>query len=150
MNAVPKLTPRQATLLLFIASGQERLDPIRIMKGLFVFTMEAPEKWLPREQRYEFVPYSYGPYSSQISNDLSQLSLLRYLDTEYVPGRSWAYYTSSDKGKKAAETLASTFDKAALDYLRRLRQFVAGLSFRELLNVVYQKYPDYAVNSVFK
>lgn len=150
MNNSPKLTLRQATLLLYIDSGEEQLDPIRIMKGMFVFTMEAPAQWLPREQRYEFVPYTYGPYSAQVNADLNTLSLLGYVNSHSVPGRSWLYYSSSEKGKRAAESLASTYNKEALDYLQRLRQFIVGLSFRSLLNVVYQKYPEYAVNSVFK
>ena len=144
------LSWRQGTLLLFFSGSDRALDPIRVMKGLFVFTMEAPEKWLPRDERYEFKAYSYGPYSSQVSNDLDYLSSKGFLQTTQAPGKSWSYYALSENGASIASSLAPSFDPNAVEYLRKLREFVASLSFRQLLDTVYAKYPEYAVNSVFK
>lgn len=151
LNEAPQeISLAQSTLLLFISSGSEQLDPIRVMKGLFVFTMEAPDAWLPRDARYDFVPYSYGPYSSQISSDLDYFASIGHLNAIRPQGRSWKYYSISDKGKVLTEQLASSFKPEALNYLRQLREYILKLSFRQLLDAVYTKYPEYAVNSVFK
>lgn len=144
------LTWPQATVLEFLSGSDKQLDPIRIMKGLFVFSMEAPEAWLPKEERHHFVPYSYGPYSQQVNSDLGQLGIKGYVQMTLVPGKSWSYYSLTSEGESVAERIAPAFNPAAIDYLRRLREFVVNLSFRQLLDTIYAKYPEYAVNSVFK
>lgn len=145
-----QLTVTQKTLLLFFLGSERRLDPIRIMKGLFIFTMEAPEPWLPSATRYEFVPYSYGPYARQIDIDLNRLKLLGLLQSSQAPGRHWDYYSLTEQGQAKAVELESSLDPRAVTYLHKVREFVLGLSFSRLLDTIYERYPDYAVNSVFK
>lgn len=147
---MPTLTKAQATLLLFFLQSEKKLDPIRIMKGLFIFTMEAPPSWLAPESRYHFVPYSYGPYSREVDTDLNRLTLGGYIEQSQAPGRSWNYYSLSDKGKEEATQLLQEFPVPAVRYIQDVREFVLGLTFRKLLDTVYARYPTYAVNSVFK
>lgn len=151
MSATDELTPRQETLLVFLgADNNTKLDPVRIMKGLFIFAMEAPENWLPSAARYNFEPYNYGPYSPDIYYDLERLERQGYVETAEVPGRSWKHYSLTPDGVKLAQGGVSAINPKVANYLRVLREFVDGLSFRQLLTAVYDKYPDYAVNSVFK
>ncbi len=151
MDAATELTPRQEMLLAFLgADGGEKLDPIRIQKGLFILAMETPQDWLPSEARYEFEPYNYGPYSSAIYRDLDELERRGYVETTSVAGRSWDYYALTPEGIKAAETVSRGMDSRALQYFQRIRDFVGMVSFRKLLTAVYERYPKYAVNSVFK
>ena len=144
------LSKTQQTLLLFFLESEKRVDPIRIMKGLFIFTMEAPPRWMSPEERYKFVPYSYGPYSREVDRDLNALSLRGYIQTSSDAGRSWSYYSLTPAGKEIAAQVSQEFPPAAVSYLKQVREFVLGLSFRQLLDTVYKKYPTYAVNSVFK
>jgi hypothetical protein len=144
------LSTTQITLLLFFLGSERKLDPIRIMKGLFIFTMEAPELWLPRESRYHFVAYSYGPYSRGVDFDLNRLTLQGYLRQSQAAGKSWNYYSLTEAGEKKATEIAGSFPPAAVTYLKSIREFVQGLGFRRLLDTIYAKYPEYAVNSVFK
>ena len=144
------LTKTQAALLLFFQDSERKVDPIRIMKGLFIFSMEAPEAWFPKDERYSFIAYSYGPYSRQVDVDLDRLTLKGYLQTSRAPGKTWSYYTLSESGKSAAKELQTSIDPKAVNYLHQVREFVLGLTFRRLLDTVYARYPDYAVNSVFK
>jgi hypothetical protein len=145
----PPLTARQKTLLLFLGAGGE-IDPIRIMKGLFVFAMETPAEWLPSEARYKFVAYDYGPCSRQVYSDLATLEQHRYVNATETPGHSWKYYSLTDEGHQIAKVLSSEMHTPAVNYLNTLREFVSRLSFRQLLATIYHKYPEYAVNSVFK
>jgi len=149
-TAAIELTPRQETLLVFLGSGEKGLDPIRVQKGLFILTEETPEDWLPSEARYRFEPYRYGPYSAEIYYDLDKLEGLGYVTARRVLGQSWNYYSLTLEGQKLARSMAERMDKRAVEYVRRLRDFVGELSFRKLLTTVYEHYPAYAVNSVFE
>lgn len=149
MTTVPNLDPQQRVLLVFL-NGEGRLDPIRIMKGMFLFAKETPEQWMPAEARYEFVPYNYGPCSFQIYSDLDFFVASGLVESTEVPGQSWGLYSVTSAGAKFAEHIAQAMDSRPRKYLSTIRDFVAGLSFNDLLTAVYRRYPDYAVNSVFK
>jgi len=151
MKIYPELNSRQEILLVFLGVGDaQMIDPIRIMKGIFIFSEEAPDEWIPRDARYQFKPYNYGPCSFQIYFDLDHLENCGYVTSVEVPTRSWSYYLLSTEGKELVPQLVREMNQSAIRYLERIRDFVSNLSFRLLLEVVYQRYPDYAVNSVFK
>jgi uncharacterized protein YwgA len=146
-----ELTPRQKTLLVFLgADGGEKLDPIRVQKGLFILAEETPPDWLPSEARYRFEPYHYGPYSSALYSDLDELVHRGYVETTQVLGRSWDYYSLNSEGARIYQEVSEAMDPKAVEYSRKVREFIGKLSFRKLLTTVYEQYPDYAVNSVFK
>jgi hypothetical protein len=144
------LTKTQEILLLFFLGSNHALDPIRIMKGLFLFNMKARPDWLTPEARYTFKAYSYGPYSSKLTSDLRDLSLKGYLTESQAPGQSWHYYSLTEQGRRTASENQDAIDPSALTYLHELRDYVSRLSFSALLKAVYKMYPEYAVNSVFK
>jgi uncharacterized protein YwgA len=148
--AAIELTPRQETLLVFLGSGEKELDPIRVQKGLFILAQETPEAWLPSEARYRFEPYRYGPYSAEIYHDLDRLEGLGHVTASRIIGQSWNYYSLTPEGQELARSIAEGMDNRAVQYLRRLRDFVGELSFRKLLTTVYEHYPAYAVNSLFE
>lgn len=153
MKKKSEISPRQKTLLLFLSAGQDQeIDPIRIMKGLFLFAMESPREWLDQESRYEFIPYYYGPCSFQIYSDLDYLTEEGYVFSRERPGQSWKYYSLSREGARKAEDLARAkpIDDRAVGYLKAIYDFVSNSSFHHLLTVIYNSYPKYAVNSVFK
>lgn len=150
MATNPDLTPRQSMLLLLISKADAPgLDPIRIMKGQFLLAMEVPAHWMRAEARYAFVPYNYGPYSSEIYRDLDLLEQMNLIGRTTLPGRSWSYYYSTEAGTACADEIASTLEPALVKYIDSVRHFVSSVSFSDLLRAVYQRYPEYAVNSVF-
>jgi uncharacterized protein YwgA len=146
-----RLGIRQKIILIFLCSDNNAaLDPIRIMKGLFVFAMETPPEWLPEGSFYEFVPYYYGPYSPQIYSDLAYLETRGYLRSIENPGRSWKSYSLTNEGVEIAQSIAHSLDPRITEYLKQIRDFVTRVSFRQLLATVYKKYPEYATKSVFQ
>lgn len=145
------LSDRQAVLLVFIGDvGERLLDPVRIMKGLFLVAEDTPVDWLPKDARYRFEPYLYGPYSQPIYSDLALLERLGLVQTTAVPGRSWKYYSLTSEGADVADEAAATMNQKLVAYLHRMRAYVTDLPFDQLLRAVYSKHPAYAVNSVFK
>ncbi len=150
MQAQQDLTPQQKTLLVFIGdAGPQELDPIRIQKGQFLIAMEAPREWLPAEARYTFEPYNYGPYSPRIYADLDRLEHKGYIRSEEVRGQSWRYYSLTPAGRRLSRELSLGMPTGLIAYMEELRAFVTRLSFDQLLNAVYRRYPAFAVNSVF-
>ena len=146
-----QLTTQQLTLLAFLhGAGKEELDPVRIMKGLFLVAQEVPAEWLATEDRYQFEPYNYGPYAPTIYDDLKVLTGLGYILPTQRPGITWSYYSLTAQGQQVLEVGRGQLHQGLIRYLDQVRQFVTRLSFRALLDAVYDRYPAFAVNSVFR
>jgi hypothetical protein len=149
MSDLGAVGTRQQLLLLFL-SGSEHLDPIRIMKGMFLFSQECPKGWIEEADRYRFQPYNWGPFSRDVYRDLDALIASGLVSTMTVTGRAWNYHTATDEGRVLAAEAGMQWNPAVSVYLQKLRQFVLSVSFSTLLKTIYQKYPDFAVNSVFR
>lgn len=125
----------------------EGLDPIRIQKSLFLV---AQESGAPALEAYKFVPYNWGPFSREIYEDLERLQADGLLERVHVPGKSYYSYRQTSTGHEQArriETLAAAPLRAKI---RELRTAVATDSFDQLLRRVYDRYPDFAANSIFQ
>lgn len=145
-------THRQDLLLSFLhGAGPTELDPIRIMKGVFLFCQQAPATWeVPVDALYGFEAYMYGPYSPELASDLRELHRLGLITVKEAPGRTWGYYSLSEQGKRVVSESEANLPSVSIRYLATLRTFVCNLTFRSLLDTVYEAYPEYSVNSVFK
>jgi hypothetical protein len=136
--------------LVGFASESEALDPIRIMKGLFIVCMKSPKEYFGGGLPYEFQPYLYGPYSGKVYDDLARLEELKLIFKRLVPGQSWARYYPTPEGKKTAAMAIARYDDRLGNYIGSVYRYVQGKDFASLLNEVYKAFPDYAVNSVFQ
>ena len=136
-------------LLLFIAekpdNKEAKLDPIRIMKGMFYFTNKSNIPSI-----YEFEPYHLGPVSFSIYDDLDTLIETGYVTTEDVPGETWKNYLVTEAGLSQAQELKSQTNAESLDILREQKNLVSSLGFIDLLKKVYKEYPTYASESIFR
>jgi uncharacterized protein YwgA len=120
------------------------IDPIRIMKGLFLFKMKFGERLAGF---YEYKPYLYGPCSFEIYNDLLKFQLEGIVAEYSLPSSRWNYYKLTEKG----EARVREMQDVPADLLRELeaiKQKVTGLSFINLLKEVYREYPEFAKKSV--
>lgn len=150
------LTPKQEVLLTFLglpAQGQAAgpMDPVRIMKGLFVFAQEIPKTdWVDKTALYSFVPYLYGPCSFEVYRDLDHLAACGYVRKTRREGCTWDLYASTQEGLSLAQEMRPKINLSAHRYMRAVKEFVTGLTFSELLRAIYHHYPAYAVNSIFK
>jgi DNA-binding PadR family transcriptional regulator len=140
---------KQDWLILYLslpsATENNMLDPIRIMKGLFLFKMEFKEKL---NDFYDYIPYLYGPCSFEIYKDLIELQLKGIVDSYSQPLYRWSYYRLTKKGQTLANFLVNDVPKEFLEKLKAIKLKVTSLSFFELLREVYKKYPEFAKNSV--
>ena len=104
----------------------------------------------PGRSAISLEPYDYGPCSFQVYKDLEALEHHGLVQATKVLGRTWSYYSLTGTGEGLAIELSSTVDPRASRYFATVREFVTRLPFRKLLNAIYERYPDYAVNSVFR
>lgn len=130
-------------LLLLLDGG---LDPIRIQKGMFLFSMEGDS---PTREQYKFEPYNWGPLSKRIYFDLEELLADGLVERVPVPGETYARYRRTDAGTNVAEAIAQKADQARTSLLETIREKVTSLSFERLLEDVYDRYPEYATKSLF-
>lgn len=132
-------------LVAFIAADPRPVDPVRIMKGLFLFSKEAEA---PERLTYNFQAYSYGPCSFDIYHDLDMLVDEGLIERQPTSAR-WPVYIASERGALRAEQIATSESDLA-GKLREIRLQVQSLSFRALLSHVYSRYPKSAKNSIFR
>lgn len=125
------------------------LDPVRVQKGMFLLAMRSP---LDDDARYAFEPYAYGPMSRALYGDVRRLRRERLVDATPIEGASWQLLGLSAGGRELAGQLRRRAEREhpqALAELDAIRREISGLSFSQLLQHVYDRYPAYAVRSVF-
>jgi uncharacterized protein YwgA len=137
-------------LLLFVAldGAPEGLDPIRLQKGMFLFAQDEVSR---EDERYQFVPYNYGPMSAQIYKDLERLESEGHVEAISVEGQSWARYVATENGLiHARDLLKQEKSEEVARRLHAIKRDVASKTFSALLDDVYDRYPAYAAKSIFK
>ncbi len=139
------MVPRDWLMLLF-DGAQRTLDRVRIQKSMFLFAQRSKA---PGTEKYDFVPYHYGPFSFDIYPDLDRLVEQGLLRREFEATSSSPRYSLTGAGLRVVESLRRSAPPERLRLLHSLRDWVTKRSFSALLNDVYRLYPRYAVNSVF-
>ena len=138
---------RDEWLLLYVAmpiDGETpELDPVRIMKGMFLFTQEHPGL----KRLYGFAPYQYGPFSTDIYRDLDSLVGRGDIRARRVQGYSWSLYSPTTAGSKKLPRLTKDAGAEAVEDLKEVKGLVCSLRFAELLREVYRRYPRYAAKT---
>jgi DNA-binding PadR family transcriptional regulator len=113
----------------------------------------AREAELPRGQRFSFVPYNYGPMSRGVYRAARRLVRDGLVERRRVHGYARPLYVATAAGHAHARRLAERGGPAFQARLARLGAIRAGIEamgFEELLDLVYRRYPEYAVRSVFR
>lgn len=145
------MTRRDWLLLLIAFEGAPRgLDPVRLQKAMFLFAQETD---VPADQKYEFRPYNYGPMSRDVYDDIDGLVEAGLVERLPVPGQSWSRYNPTAEGVARGHELlkhALAEHSAAAGALYDLKESVASMTFNALLEDVYERYPEYATESLFR
>lgn len=121
------------------------IDPIRIMKGMFLLRMELGNRL---DEFYNFEPYLYGPCSFDIYSDIEKLITQRMIDrVKSDSPHRWDYYRLTQMGDRRANQILQDMDEIR-EKIKTIKKLVVNFGFMELLQHVYTKYPDYATLSV--
>jgi len=138
---------KQELLLLVLDIGGS-LSPIQLQKTLFLIGTELSD--IAPEEFYEFAPYDYGPFNPEIYSDVEILSLEGLAQIDNPLMRGWRRYGLTGEGTQKAREIADALDPELLDRLEEKVAWVKKQSFTSLVRSIYEKYPEYSVNSVFK
>ena len=122
------------------------LSAVQLQKVLFVFGRRSKAEL---GAYYSFKPYQYGPFDSAVYADADALANLGLLKIDSSRGRSLRRFALTEEGASAADALAVEVPQQAKDYLRRVVEWAARLSFSALVRSVYESFPEMRANSVF-
>ena len=136
---------RRDWLLLLIGDG---LEPIRIQKGMFLFAMESEA---PAGEKVQVHPVQLGPVEPA---HLRRPRCVVRRGTDPGNPDSWRLLPPlQGDGDRARARRSVRVDSARVahhGHSGRTRAAVTGVGFGALLRRVYDKYPEFAANSVFK
>lgn len=126
----------------------------RLQKMVFVIQQELDDR-LREDQKYEFFPFDYGPFSKELAEDINEMIEAGLIDEDeevYNDEGDLKYeYTIESQGKSAlAQERDSEIAQQVLETARRIKQrFNEDLSLPEVIDEVYSEYPDYAEHSIY-
>ena len=133
-------------LLVINAAGDSQLSPVQLQKSLFLIRENLPEA--VGDDFYEFVPYSYGPFCAEVYQDAERLQVRNGF--VHIEQGQYKQYSVTPAGRNRSTEIESHLAPETVDYVHRVVAWAKSLSFNELVQAIYQKYPEYRVNSVFQ
>ena len=139
---------RENWILIVLAQAHPNgLTPVQLQKSLFLLQKAFPSLF---KEFYNFQPHNYGPFDVVVYEDANNLEDKKLLKQAGVENRPWVKYYITRLGQQKVEKLLKRVDKKVVNYLKKLINWLQGLSFQELIISIYKKYPEYKVNSVFR
>ena len=138
---------RRTVLAALAASPDGTLSRVQAQKLLFLIDRSLSEQLGGRAFRFE--PYHYGPFDKAVywvMDDLVSDGLV----TIQPDASSGANYALTHVGRTAAESVLASLPRALVDRFQHLASWVRRTRFAELVESIYQMFPEMRVNSIFR
>ena len=121
------------SILCLLSLDPEGFKPVEVQKLMFLYVQE-----FAKDPVYEFMPCSFGCYSSTLRKDMDRLQELHLIKEV---NKKWML---TDEGQFEVVTVPAT--------MRRFRDMSRRYMVRgdDLIAEVYRRYPYYAINSKIK
>ena len=138
---------RDLVLAILAAAEGRSYTPVQIQKAVFVICEQFPNL-IDDGPGFNFQPYDYGPFDSDVYSELAQLQLSG--DAVIAPAArgNWNTYAASETGIERGDRLLC--DATARDYVLKISAWVRSLSFNSLVKSIYDAYPHMRANSIFR
>jgi len=135
-------------LAVLATSPDYQYTPVQLQKIFFLLdrNLDNQVKYTPH---FNFIPYHYGPFDKGVYEDLNELELEGLVEIKYTGFNNLKNYHLTKEGSILGEKELENIDKKYVDYIKRVNDFVRGLSFEQLIKAIYKEYPDMKVNSIF-
>ncbi len=130
------LLTRQKILLYYLWLSGGTLSHLRLLKSCFLSKNESLN--IQKTSFYDFLPYHYGPFSFQLYHDVNLM-----INSGEVLNKDKIHWQLTSQGIISAKLIPSKVK----DDLARFHFKYKGISDNELINLAYQQYPWYAINS---
>ena len=142
------LDQRDVLLLVIAAAEGKPITPVQLQKTLFLIG-KANLTGIPTPL-YQFEPYDYGPFDADIYRDAEELASNSLVTRGPAVHGNWTDTLVNSDGQTEAELLQKDLSDPMTQYIQDLTEWVMSLPFSSLVRTIYEKYPEYRVNSVFK
>lgn len=86
--------------------------------------------------------------SFEIYRDLDGLVAAGLIAAGKSWGRAWSLYVPTARGRQEAERIEAEVQPEALSIMCGVKQYVTSTPFPRLLREIYERYPEYATQSV--
>lgn len=136
---------KEEALVALGATPSAQATPVQAVKLLFLM-----EKRVPNEiggVKYNFTPYDYGPFDSQVYSDLEDLGKMGLVEVIYQKPRLYRLTTA---GQQQASNLLARMDPHVSAYIQSLAAWVTGVTFAQLVSAIYNEFPEMRANSIFQ
>jgi len=184
-----KIDNRKDILLLLLYSpgvngivNESIIGRTRLIKMLFLFKNEVWKKFksntqLSDENMYSFFPWNYGPFSSEVYDDVTFFNLRGFVEINLTSQEAivesveeWNFYQEqygqddsagiqeyqeeefrlTDKGSAFTKELYDSLSSNQKEILKEFKSRITSMPLRALLRYVYKQYDDFTSNSVIK
>lgn len=184
-----KIDNRKDILLLLLYSpgssdivNESIIGRTRLIKMLFLFKNEVWKKFksntqLSDENMYSFFPWNYGPFSSEVYDDVTFFNLRGFVEINLTSQEAivesveeWNFYQEqygqndsegiqeyqeeefrlTDKGALFTRELYDSLSNNQKEILKEFKSRITSMPLRALLRYVYKQYDDFTSNSVIK
>ena len=141
-----KSSVKKSDLILLLLNGDNKfpIDGItRFEKLVFLTQKEILDKWDDVHMKFNFEPDRFGPFSSDIYDEIDFLKSIGMIKEEV--GKK---YEITDKGKRFLQT--KTYERVHEDirkHISDLKEKHGRKKLDDLLRYVYSNYPDFTVKS---
>lgn len=136
---------RDWVLLALYFGGAKGLSPVQLQKSLFLLGMEVQEV---QGNFYEFFPHNYGPFCKDVYADAEAMAEVGLVVIERQ--QSYSTYLIAPAGQARIDEIKAVIPRRAFDYLQSAVKWAQAQSFSGLVRAIYDKYPQFRVNSVFQ
>ncbi|RLM83530.1 hypothetical protein D3D02_17820 [Halobellus sp. Atlit-38R] len=138
-------------LALLEASGRDLQGKTRLQKLAFLLD---EEELGDQFDAYSFRKYDYGPFSKQLLEDIESLERKGIVDIQEsrtLGGNKRYDYELTAMGENVIEELLQMGDvEEVFEAAQRVVAEYGEMSLRELIEHVYDAYPEYEENSVYQ
>ena len=142
--------------LLYATENHQINGRTRFQKLIFLMQKEGNLNKLEPTDTYRFEPYDYGPFSSDLYDDLDE-----HIERDLIEDSmeemdeeedivEYKYQLKSEGKDFVKRHISSEEIQEVVQEAKRIVQEYENMHLPELINSVYSKYPDYAENSVLR
>ena len=123
-------------------------SPVQLQKLFFLLDRNIADH--TEGPHFNFTPYDYGPFDSDIYTQLRELERSELVNIDGSNWQPYRTYRLTSAGQEQGQQQFPEFPSDVREYIKGTVEFVRAASFSELVSAIYRAYPEMKVNSVFR
>ena len=139
-------------LALMRANNEEPVEGRTRLQKMIFLTQKQLEDPDCLNERYDYFPYDYGPFSKELYEDIDDLvedGVIEEREETEEDGKKKYYYELTSEGEKILkDKLQEAGSDSIQDMIDEIKSKYNKMDLSELLDKIYAKYPDFAEESI--